>query len=109
MLLCQARYRLGARPVVALFRRLCRPLATPATPGAFLFGLRLLALTAATSTCPIPRQTNGPSDAARRRAGGAPGRRRWSCCWSRAAPAPSATPGFGRRLLRSTGPGTLVL
>ncbi len=59
--LCQARYRLGARPVVALFRQLCHPLATPATPGAFLFGLRLLALDG------------------------------------------------GRRLLRSTGPGTLVL
>ena len=42
--LCQARYRLGARPLVALFRRVCRPLATPATPGAFLFGRRLVAL-----------------------------------------------------------------
>lgn len=42
--LCQARYRLGARPVVELFRRVCKPLATPSTPGAFLFGLRLMAL-----------------------------------------------------------------
>jgi hypothetical protein len=40
--LCQARYRLGARPVVALFHQVCRPLATLATPGAFLFGLRVL-------------------------------------------------------------------
>ena len=40
----QARYRLGARPVVALFHRVCRPLATPQTPGAFLCGLRLVAL-----------------------------------------------------------------
>lgn len=40
----QARYRLGARPVVALFHHVCRPLATPQTPGAFLGGLRLLAL-----------------------------------------------------------------
>jgi hypothetical protein len=40
----QARYRLGARPVVALFHQLCRPLARAQTPGAFLFGLRLLAL-----------------------------------------------------------------
>ncbi len=40
--LCQARYRLGAQPLVALFRRVCaKPLATPRTPGAFLFGLRL--------------------------------------------------------------------
>lgn len=42
--LCQARYRLGAHPVVTLFRLVCRPLATPATPGAFLFGRRVLAL-----------------------------------------------------------------
>lgn len=38
------RYQLGARPLVALFHRLCRPLTTPDTPGAFLFGLRLMAL-----------------------------------------------------------------
>lgn len=40
----QARYRLGARPVVALFHRLCRPLATAQTPGAFRFSLRLVAI-----------------------------------------------------------------
>jgi len=42
--IAQARYRLGARPVVALFQQVCRPLATLQTPGAFLFGLRLLAI-----------------------------------------------------------------
>jgi hypothetical protein len=44
--LCQARYRLGARPLVALFKRVCtEPLAEPETvPEAFLFGLRLMAL-----------------------------------------------------------------
>lgn len=40
----QARYRLGARPVVALFHRLCQPLATERTPGAFFGGLRLVAM-----------------------------------------------------------------
>jgi hypothetical protein len=40
----QARYRLGARPVVALFHRVCGPLATVQTPGAFRFGLRLVAI-----------------------------------------------------------------
>jgi hypothetical protein len=40
----QARYRLGARPVVALFHRVCRPLAEGSTRGAFLFGRRLMAL-----------------------------------------------------------------
>jgi len=38
------RYQLGARPLVALFHRVCHPLATPDTPGAFLFGLRLMAI-----------------------------------------------------------------
>jgi hypothetical protein len=38
------RYHLGARPLVALFHTVCRPIATPQTPGAFLFGLRLMAL-----------------------------------------------------------------
>jgi hypothetical protein len=38
------RYQVGARPVVALFHQVCRPLAKPETPGAFLFGLRLMAL-----------------------------------------------------------------
>lgn len=35
---------MGARPVVELFRRVCRPVATAGTPGAFLFGLRLMAV-----------------------------------------------------------------
>jgi hypothetical protein len=38
------RYQLGARPLAALFHHLCRPIATPDTPGAFLFGLRLMAI-----------------------------------------------------------------
>jgi hypothetical protein len=42
--ICQLRYELGAKPVVELFHRLCQPMATPETPGAFLFGLRLMAL-----------------------------------------------------------------
>jgi hypothetical protein len=40
----QARYRLGARPLVQLFRQVCQPLATAQTPGAFCCGLRLMAL-----------------------------------------------------------------
>ncbi|MBN2390427.1 MAG: transposase domain-containing protein [Anaerolineae bacterium] len=38
------RYQLGARPLVNLFHRVCRPLARPETPGAFMFGLRLMAI-----------------------------------------------------------------
>jgi Insertion element 4 transposase N-terminal/Transposase DDE domain len=42
--ICQARYRLGARPIVELFHRVCRPMASQATRGAFLFGRRVMAL-----------------------------------------------------------------
>jgi hypothetical protein len=44
----QRRYQLGARPLVALFHRVCQPLATPDTSGAFLFGLRLMAVDGST-------------------------------------------------------------
>jgi hypothetical protein len=42
--ICQLRYQLGAKPVVELFHRVCQPMATPETPGAFLFGLRVMAI-----------------------------------------------------------------
>lgn len=38
------RYQLGVPPVVSLFKQVCQPCATPQTPGAFRFGLRLMAL-----------------------------------------------------------------
>ena len=38
------RYQVGARPLVALFQQVCQPLASPDTPGAFMFGLRLMAI-----------------------------------------------------------------
>ena len=41
---CQARYRYGPRLLRELFGLVCKPLACPDTPGAFLFGLRLMAL-----------------------------------------------------------------
>lgn len=40
----QARDRLGAEPVAALFDRVAAPLATPETPGAWLAGRRLVAI-----------------------------------------------------------------
>jgi hypothetical protein len=46
------RYQLGVRPFVAFFRRVCRPLATPATPGAFLFGWRLMAIDSTVEALP---------------------------------------------------------
>jgi Insertion element 4 transposase N-terminal/Transposase DDE domain len=42
--ICKARYRYGPRLLRELFTLVCQPLATPNTPGAFLFGRRLLAL-----------------------------------------------------------------
>ena len=42
--LCEARQRLGAAPLRRLFYRVARPLAKPATPGAFFRGLRLMAI-----------------------------------------------------------------
>ncbi len=50
--ICQARQRLGVAPLVALFRRVCRPLTTVATAAAFLGGLRLLALDGTTEAVP---------------------------------------------------------
>jgi hypothetical protein len=38
------RQQLGARPLVAVFGQICQPLATPQTRGAFLFGLRAVAI-----------------------------------------------------------------
>lgn len=38
------RRQVGVRPLVSLFKQVCRPLASAETPGAFLFGLRLMAL-----------------------------------------------------------------
>ena len=42
--LSMRRSQVGPRPLVALFRCLCRPIATEATPGAFVSGLRIMAL-----------------------------------------------------------------
>ena len=46
------RDQVGARAMVALFHQVCQPLATPDTPGAFLFGLRLMALDGTTEDVP---------------------------------------------------------
>jgi hypothetical protein len=40
----QARERLGSAPLAGMFSRVARPLATPDTPGAWLAGLRLVAI-----------------------------------------------------------------
>jgi hypothetical protein len=117
--LCQARYRLGARPLALLFRRVCRPLATPATPGAFLFGLRLLAVDGTT--------LDVPDTPANVRAFGRQAPPRGQCAWPRVQlvglsecgthaivdagvwPWDADERAAGRRLLRSVRRGMLLL
>lgn len=70
--ICQARYRLGAHPTVALFHRVCQPMATATTPGAFLCGLRLMAIDGTSEDVPdtsanaraFSRHTGGRGDSA---------------------------------------------
>ena len=42
--ICKARYRYGPRLLSELFGLVCQPLASPDTPGSYLFGLRLMAI-----------------------------------------------------------------
>jgi hypothetical protein len=77
--LCHARARLGARPLVALFKAVCRPLATratrdhAATPGAFFGRWRLMALDGTT--------WNVPDTLANERAFGRPTPTRGTSAW----------------------------
>lgn len=115
----QRRRQLGVPPLVALFRMVCQPLATPATPGAFLFGLRLMAIDGT-----IEDVADTPENA--RYFGYAPGPRGHSAfpqaelvylceCGTHAICDVGIWPRQGqerthaRRLLRSVGPGILVL
>jgi len=50
--LAYRRPQLGARVLVALFKHLCHPIATPQTRGAFLFNLRLMAIDGTTEDVP---------------------------------------------------------
>lgn len=117
--ICQARQRMGIKPMAELFRRVCRPIGTPQTPGVFYAGLRLLALDSTREEVP-----DSPENVAHF------GRRRLSktlaafpnalciylvecgtralldaICWPGAA-SPNAA---GLRLLRAAGRGTLLL
>ena len=48
----EARYRLGAKVLERLFKRVCRPLATPETQGAFAFEMRMVAIDGTSETMP---------------------------------------------------------
>lgn len=116
--LCHARARIGARPLVALFKQVCRPLAMPGTPGAFLGRWRLMALDGT--------KWNLPDTPANERAFGRPTASRGSAAWPQAQvvalsecgthaicdagvwPHDASEDRAARRLLRSVGPGMLV-
>lgn len=116
---CYRRYRWGARPLAALLQRACRPLTTPATPGAYRFGLRLLALAGTLEDVPDPpanarafgRQSGKRGSAAFPQVRGV----YLAACGSHAIAAAGFWPCHtsarvgGQRLLRSVGPGTLLL
>jgi hypothetical protein len=89
--ICQARYRLGARPVVELYRRVCLPMATENTPGAFLFGRRLMAIDGTVEEVPDTPE-NAQVFGRHHGAGALPPflKSRRSTWWS-AAPTPSST------------------
>jgi hypothetical protein len=119
--LTQARQRLGPRPVFLLFHRLAGPAAPPELPGAFLFGLRLMAIDGSTLDLPDTpdnaRAFGRPTTDRGNRAGAFPQVR---LVWLveagthvlcdlilrpyRCGEAPAA-----RRLLRSVGAGMLVM
>jgi hypothetical protein len=50
--LAYRRSQLGGRPLVALFKQVCQPIATEHTQGAWLFGLRAMALDGTTEDLP---------------------------------------------------------
>lgn len=54
--LTKARQRVGPRPLRVLFHQLAGPVAEPTTPGAFLGGLRLMALDGTTLALPDTRE-----------------------------------------------------
>lgn len=113
------RYQRGVRPLACLFRRVCQPLTTAASAGAFRFGLRLLALDGTLEDVP-----DTPANA--RAFGRQSGRRGQAAfpqvlgvylaeCGSHASidagcwPCHTSERVGGRRLLRSVGPDSLVM
>jgi hypothetical protein len=89
------RYQLGPRPLVALFHSCCRPLATPQTPGAFLFGLRLMALDGTVENLPDTPDNARVFGRHTTDRGDGPSHRYWRSTSASAAPTPSWTRASG--------------
>lgn len=115
----QRRQQLGVAPMVALYREVCQPLATPETRDAFLFGLRLMAVDGTVEDVPdtpansryFGRQTGSRGDSAFPQM-----RVVYLCecgthaiCDAGVWPYQVGERKGGLRVLRSVGPGMLVL
>jgi hypothetical protein len=115
----QRRQQLGVAPMVALYREVCQPLATPETRDAFLFGLRLMAVDGTVEDAPdtpansryFGRQTGSRGDSAFPQM-----RAVYLCecgthaiCDAGVWPYQVGERKGGLRVLRSVGPGMLVL
>ena len=81
----QARTRLGEAPLRRLYERLVRPVATPATKGAWYRSGAWSAWTGPASTWPTPRRTAPPSGVRGPAVARAPSRKSASWPWSRTA------------------------
>ena len=117
--ICQRRQQLGVAPMVSLFHEICQPLATPDTSGAYLFGLRLMAIDGTKEDIAdtpanaryFGRPVGGRGDGAFPQVLGV-----YLCeCGTHAIcdagfwPCRKSEHPGGRRMLRSVGPGMLVM
>lgn len=117
--ICQRRRQLGVAPMVRLFHQVCRPMATPDTPGAYVFGLRLVAIDGTKEDVAdtpaneryFGRPASGRGDGAFPQVLGL-----YLCeCGTHAIcdagfwPCHTSENSYGKRILRSVGPGMLVM
>jgi hypothetical protein len=117
--ICQRRRQLGVAPMVSLFHEVCQPMATPDTPGAYLFGLRVVAIDGTKEDIAdtpgnadyFGRPVSGRGDGAFPQVLGV-----YLCeCGTHAIcdagfwPCQKSENPCGRRMLRSVGPGMLVM
>jgi len=117
--ICQRRQQLGVAPMVALFREICHPLATPETEDAFLFGLRLMAIDGTVedvADTPANARYFGRQTGSRGNSAFPQMRCIYLCecgthaiCDAGAWPYSAGERDHGKRLLRSVGSGMLVM
>lgn len=117
--ICQRRQQLGVAPMVALYREVCHPLAVAETQDAYLFGLRLMAVDGTVedvADTPGNQRYFGRSSGGRGDSAFPQMRCVYLCecgthaiCDAGTWPIATAERKGGLRVLRSVGPGMLVL